>query len=399
METSLVASEPAPQAAAPNGTRCWHVITCEYPPQSGGVSDYTYSVAKGLASSHDQVHVWTPTSPETAPAVPGVVVHNAGRFKVGDLRKLGRELDQFPSPRRLLVQWVPHGYGYKSMNVAFCLWLWSRAARQGDAVELMVHEPFLPFQDRKPGQNAAAVVQRLMMAILLGTARRIMLSTPAWEPMLRRFSRGHRNFEWLPVPSSIPVVADAEAIADIRRQYASDGLLVGHFGTFGQPITDMLDAIIPRIAQRQQRVSFLLMGGGSTAYRDRLLVLHPELAGVVLAAGHIRESSRLSMHLSACDVLIQPYPEGVTTRRTTIMSALSHGRAAVTTTGSHSEPFWPSSEAVALTPAGDTGAFVDATLRLLESEERRSSLMRAAKQLYDQQFDVRHTVDLLRAGH
>jgi hypothetical protein len=38
----------------------WHVITPEYPPMLGGVSDYTQSIAKGLAAQGDEVHVWCP---------------------------------------------------------------------------------------------------------------------------------------------------------------------------------------------------------------------------------------------------------------------------------------------------------------------------------------------------
>src|SRR6202008_3297942 len=95
----------------------WHVITCEYPPQSGGVSDYTYLAAKGLASHGDEVHVWCPTAGERAPEAPGVEVSQVlGRFSIFDLKNLGRNLDAFPGPRRLLVQWVPHGFGYKSLN-------------------------------------------------------------------------------------------------------------------------------------------------------------------------------------------------------------------------------------------------------------------------------------------
>src|SRR6185503_16674955 len=106
----------------------WHLITSEYPPQIGGVSDYTYLVGSALAAAGDEVHVWCPPSDGETPASQGVAVHREfGRFAPADLSRAGRLLDQFPAPRRLLVQWVPHGYGYRSMNIAFCLWLWKRA--------------------------------------------------------------------------------------------------------------------------------------------------------------------------------------------------------------------------------------------------------------------------------
>ena len=105
----------------------WHIITGEYPPVIGGVSDYSQVVAEGLAATGDDVHVWCPPLPEAA-ASNGVTVHPAlGRISRRDLRAVDLLLDRFPPPRRLLVQWVPHGFGYRSMNVGFCLWL--RATR------------------------------------------------------------------------------------------------------------------------------------------------------------------------------------------------------------------------------------------------------------------------------
>ena len=50
----------------------WAVLTGEYPPQSGGVSDYTRLVAKGLAAAGDQVVVYAPPqSIGPDPSVPG----------------------------------------------------------------------------------------------------------------------------------------------------------------------------------------------------------------------------------------------------------------------------------------------------------------------------------------
>jgi hypothetical protein len=38
----------------------WHVLTGEYPPREGGVSDYTQLVAHGLVAAGDAVDVWAP---------------------------------------------------------------------------------------------------------------------------------------------------------------------------------------------------------------------------------------------------------------------------------------------------------------------------------------------------
>src|SRR5262249_24483488 len=149
----------------------WHLITGEYPPQPGGVSDYTRLLAAGLAAAGSEVHVWCPSAPSPARHRTGVTVHRQlGQLGPSHLARVGRQLDRFPRPRRLLVQWVPHAYGWQSLNVAFCAWLLYRARICRDDVQVMVHEAFLSFAGTWR-QWAAATVHRFMTLLLLGAAR------------------------------------------------------------------------------------------------------------------------------------------------------------------------------------------------------------------------------------
>src|SRR5579862_6625194 len=71
----------------------WHIITPEYPPQTGGVSDYTRLVAEGLAEKGDVVHVWCPARVEDAPR-PIESLHQI-TLHCGQLRSFGKALDDF----------------------------------------------------------------------------------------------------------------------------------------------------------------------------------------------------------------------------------------------------------------------------------------------------------------
>ena len=72
----------------------WHIITHEYPPQVGGVSDYTYLLASALAAAGDSVHVWCPAGSGDPPPALGVIVHlEPGRFSAGDLHRVDKKLD------------------------------------------------------------------------------------------------------------------------------------------------------------------------------------------------------------------------------------------------------------------------------------------------------------------
>ncbi|MGP0073332.1 MAG: glycosyltransferase family 4 protein [Bryobacteraceae bacterium] len=381
------------------GRLCWHLITSEYPPQRGGVGDYTRLLAAGLADSGDEVHVWCPAFPQPAPVTRGVVVHQQlGTFSPEDLRRVGTELEKFPGPRRLLVQWVPHGYGYRSMNVGFCWWLLQRAKRHGDRVELIVHEPFLRFRLRSLRQNAAALVHRLMTILLLRAANQVWMCIPGWEPQLRPFALGRRvRFEWLPIFSNILVANNPRRTLEIRQQYAANPsqLLVGHFGTFGATITDLLEPILLNLAEEYDRQVFLLMGDQSERYREELIRKHGRLANRVHATGKL-PADELSSHLAACDILIQPYPDGVSSRRGSFMAGLSHGKPMITTAGEFTETLWSQVEGVFLAPSGDTRVFVEKVRRLDGSPAERLRAGAAARRLYEERFDSSHLIHTLR---
>ena len=101
----------------------------------------------------------------------------------------------------------------------------------------------------------------------------------------------------------------------------------------------------------------LFMGRGSQAMRDELVKRYPELAGRLHAAGTLA-AAELSLHISACDVMLQPYIDGVSSRRTSVMVGLSHGVPVVTTSGRLTETLWAESGAVALAPVEDMAALV-----------------------------------------
>lgn len=378
----------------------WHIITCEYPPQVGGLSDYTYLLASALAAAGDSVKVWCPGGAGHPLPAPGVVVHRElGGFTPGDLGRAGKKLDEFPAPRRLLVQWVPHGYGYRSVNLYFCTWLWSRAVFHHDRVEIMVHEPFLSFGPGSWKQAAAATVHRVMTVVLLRAACRVCVAIPAWEVCLRPYALGrHVSFGWLPVPSNVPEVADSEGTALARGAYAPvNGFLIGHFGAYGRLTGELLTALVAELLGRNPAGAVLLLGRGSVAQRDELLRRQPDLAGQVHATGALAPAD-ISRHLRACDLLIQPYPDGVSSRRGSVMAGLSHGLPIVTTAGYLTEALWAESGAVALAPAGDVPAMVELTERLLRDKTERNRLSAAAKALYEQHFDLGHTVAALRGA-
>ena len=378
----------------------WHIVTSEYPPQLGGVSDYVIQVASGLAGRGHTVHVWAP--PDRAPRAPtpGVELHEElGAFSRADLDRTDREMNRSPTPRRILVQWVPHGYGFRSMNVGFCLWILRRARRHGDTVDLMVHEAFLPFKRRAWKENAAAAVHRLMTIILLRAAKRVWYTIPAWERLWRPYTLGRTiPFRWLPMPSTVPIEHDPLKTARVRSRYSTaGGRLVGHFGTFGRDLTELLLEILVSLPGDGVPYDLLLIGPRGETARDALIARRPDLAGRVHVTGPLR-ASEIPPFINACDVMLQPYTDGVTTRRTSFMAGLALGRPTVTTLGFSSEPFWRDTRAAVFGNPNDPAGLALAVTRLLADDDERGRLSAAARALYDERFAIRHTIETLHAS-
>ncbi|WP_406701332.1 glycosyltransferase family 4 protein (plasmid) [Singulisphaera sp. Ch08] len=376
----------------------WHLITGEYPPKPGGVGDYTALLAAELAEVGSDVHVWTLKDQEVA-AVAGVTVHRPleGWSRLA-LARLDEELDAFASPRRLLVQYAPNVWGYKGMNIEFCRWLRRRRAK-GDDVRVMFHEVWYPFQFRdKPTRWLLALVHRLMTRTLMDACSSAYVSIPAWEPLLRASESGARKpITWLPVPSTIAPIDDSSAVTEIRRRFASGGqTILGSFGTFGGLIGSMLLEILPRLLDRREDRVGLLFGRGSDRFVASLVAARPELAGRLIAAGTLSRAE-VSIYLQACDLLVQPYPDGLSSRRTSLMAGLAHGVATVSNLGVLSEPVWGQSNGgVALASGADPVAVARTAESVLACPVRRAELGAAGRALYRREFAVDRTVEVLR---
>jgi glycosyltransferase involved in cell wall biosynthesis len=304
-------------------------------------------------------------------------------------------LDADTRARILFVQWVPHAFGRRSLNVAFCTWA-RRRARRGDRLVVMVHEPFLPFAGGIR-QRSAAAVHRLMLRQLLARAERIWLSIPAWWSRIASFVPSGVPAEWLPVPSSIAVVQRGAYTAGLRTRFTEpDRLLLGHFGTFSREGRRLLDAIVPGTLDALPGTRILLVGRGSVEYAADLVHRLPILSGRVHATG-VLSSDDVSAHLQACDLLVLPYVDGASARRTTLMAALAHGRAVVTTTGELSEPWWRECGAVEVAPAEDPRRMVDQVVSLAGNRDRLRQLESAARTMYQDRFAVEHAVARLVA--
>jgi len=282
------------------------------------------------------------------------------------------------------------------MNLGFCRWVRTRA-QQGDIVDLMVHEPFLAFREGALRHDLVAGVHRVMATMLLSVARRVWVSIPAWADRLRPWMLGRTpSFCWLPVPSTLAVTADVDLLAKVRLTVrGSHDLVIGHFSTYDANARRLLQTLVPHLMRALAGSRLLLLGRGSDLTAADLRQRFPELQDRVFGVGALA-ADELSAHLLACDLMVQPYVDGASTRRSTLMAALAHGVPVVTTVGPLSEPFWISSPAVSAVAAGDVEGLIHAAVALASDSHRRQRQSATARETYAARFDVPHVIRALR---
>jgi glycosyltransferase involved in cell wall biosynthesis len=354
----------------------WHIITGEYPPQWGGVSDYTYLVSQEFVKAGDEVHVWPPADPESAGPDAARVHTLPTGFGWRWLRDLNRRLQSFPQPRNILIQYVPHMYGWKSMNLAFCCWVF-RQRKQNVCV--MFHEVAFPFRrGQKLRHSLLAVVHRAMAWIILRSVRHSFTSTEPYLALLQRLGGERTPVSLLRICSNIPMEDALRGRLPGADANPKELFTLGIFSNFGAEIRALLEPAIAGVLENPG-VAVLLLGPGEEFQRS-IAKNYPHAAARIQTTGRLRVD-KIAGHMRRCDALLQLYPDGASAARGTLISALASGVPVVTTSGAATDRLLLDSEAL-LFPSGTPESIREAVELLRENPALARELAARAEHLY-----------------
>jgi len=159
-----------------------------------------------------------------------------------------------------------------------------------------------------------------LMAAMIAEPRPDFRLGAQWEGLLKSLARGDPAFcDLAPYPEQYANRRDAESVERTRRLMipGPDGRLIGHFGTYA-PATSRRcwkkcfpGPLMPRALVRIG----LLPRPRQWRFVETLKRRHPYLADRLHGFPDLPRA-RCSCHLAACDVLLQPYVDGVSSRRT-----------------------------------------------------------------------------------
>src|SRR5439155_685810 len=94
----------------------------------------------------------------------------------------------------------------------------------------------------------------------------------------------------------------------------------------------------------------------------------------------------ISKLLSACDLMLLPFVDGISARRTSAVTALQHGLPLLTTRGNRLDALFVHGQNVYLVPCGDSQALARGLVELASRVDLRSRLSRGARATYDTHF-------------
>lgn len=273
-----------------------------------------------------------------------------------------------------LLQYNPFAYGRAGIAPSVVPYALALRRRTEGPLAVMVHEAWIDIDGLRSGLIGGW--QRAQLRALLSFADVILTSTEALAREL-----GPRA-QHVPVAATITPAAISPPVA--RESLGlSDRLVVTLLGR-GNPSRALADAeaALAAIAALHgaERLTVLNLGA------DAPPIALP--AGAALRTpGHVG-SEELSTWLYASDLVLLPFTDGLSTRRTTLMAALAHGLPVVGIRGRNTDRVLADHpQALVLVPAGDRGAYADAAADLAADPARRRAVGDAGRRLYETAFD------------
>ncbi len=360
------------------------LITGEFPPDQGGVGDFTACLARSLSELGHDVHIVTgpPRSDAPCDLRPATcTVHRAvPHWRWGcwrDVLRVAREarLDV------LNLQYQAAAYG---MHPA--IHFLPRRTRRPPVV-VTFHDLRVPYLFPKAGP-----LRRWVVFFLARRADGVIATNEEDFRALEETAHPAR-LALIPIGSNIPPAPPPNYDRDAERArwgVGPDDLLLGYFGFLNESKGgEELIRALALLVEGGIPAHLLMVGGPvgtsdptNRAYAERVRALIAELglADRVHWTGYTDPPS-VSAGLLATDICVLPYRDGVSFRRGTLHACLAHGRAIVTTWPALPLPEVRDRENMRLVPPRDPRALAAAVVEIHRNPDLRVRLERGAQAL------------------
>ncbi len=381
-------------------------VSAEYPPDAGGVGDYTRCLAEALAARGHAVAVLTDqdahhhvnrTDAETQSRDEGVTIfRRIAHWRWGLTAAVVSVADEFGAD---LIH-LQYQTGAYAMHPAINLLPRGLRRRSSALVIVTCHDLRMPYLFPKAG-----LVRRWVTRQMLQASRAVVVTNSEdWErlegqgsadPELYRgrldaphlLARIPNLLARIPIGSNIqPSPPPGYEREQMRAELGADAqtVLVAYFGLLNR--SKGVDLIVEALAGLPAHFKLLIIGGEADAPEDqryaaelRAQIARLQLSNRITITGQVPQEL-VSAYLLAADLAALPFRDGASYRRGSLLAVLAHGLPLVTT--APRVPLEPALDPAALLiPAAYSYALSAALRTLAEQPERRNELADQARQL------------------
>lgn len=310
------------------------------------------------------------------------------------LRDLRNEIES-QNADLIFIQWVPFMYGSAGVNLSLPLAALG-LSRRGHHISTVVHEPWVPY-----GHWSSWLIgplQRLSLGVLVAGSDHVFVTTHVGAKMLQRmFSWRRAQIEWLPVGASIPVVPMTKTRNDLLGALSipDSAMIMLTLHPFGAAKgEELLSASWCQLRKRYEHLHLVAIGNTSDEAKRRA----PEISRDprVHFTGYLPPDA-ISAWLQSADIFLAPFEDGITTRRTSVISAIAHHVPVVSTYGHLTEKEVFDNAPLVLTRF-DRQEYATAVERLVDSPTERARMRHSSSSFYFRYFDWDVLAEKLLSG-
>jgi glycosyltransferase involved in cell wall biosynthesis len=366
------------------------LLTGEYPPQPGGVGDYTRHLGLSLCAEGYQVAVITLQDGRLCRY--DLPTGGAAELHGGLAQPLTWSPRSWPYVRAAIQAWRPDWLHIQYQTGAYAMRAglnllprYLRLFSDRPRIAVTFHDLLVPYLFPKAGPLRTWVNRRLA-----ADADAVVATNVADASRLDMIGLRGPALAMIPIGSNIdvaPPVGYDRAAWRAGLGVSPDEILVAYFGLLSP--SKGADLLVAALSRLDAAISWrlLVIGGAATAPQDVAFAaaLYAEidrlgLAPKVISTGHA-DAADVSAHLLAADCAALPFRDGASFRRGSLLAALAHGCPLITTNPDDRM----TAEALAdgkvalLIPPDDSAALAAALTRLASAPSLRASLAAAGR--------------------
>ncbi|MBN2306015.1 MAG: glycosyltransferase family 4 protein [Anaerolineae bacterium] len=356
-------------------------ITGEYPPMQGGVGAYTKELAKALIDLGHELFVFTDYRAAANHVIPEIhVTADAHSWGWGTLSRVRH----WANAQRLDV--VNIQYQAAAFNMAAFVHL--LPMRVGNArVVTTFHDLLVPYLFPKAGPlryQAVLTLARSSDGVIVTNRGDYDRLVPV---------KSDARLQHIPIGSNIAPQLPPDYNRSVWRAALGiqpSDIVIGYFGFLNasKGVETLLQAL--RLTLDKGLPVKLLMIGGRTGTSDPANIVYAREVDQMVEdldlLDHIRwtgfvDDQAVSGHLTAADMVALPFRDGVSFRRGSLMAALVHGCAIITTHPQIDEPDLIEQNTMRLIPPDSSTALCIAIEDLADNADLRKAMGRRACEL------------------